>query len=145
MDDSSPAASLPVSSLSPSYSDTQAMDDIQALLTSPSQSKGEATLDEVAEIVRRTKRSMATPRLMVVNHGTGKNGLPYAFIDAEGTVIRASQDPDTGTLRVTVEALNRLDEEQLRVDVNGQRVMLLPRDAKDTGTERPAPAEGGAW
>ena len=98
----------------PTYSDTQAMDDIQALLTSPGRSTGEAAIGEMAEIVQRTGRSIATPRLMVLKLGIGKNGLPYAVIDAEGTVIRASQDPDSGAIRVTILAMNSLDEQHLR-------------------------------
>lgn len=144
-----PAASSPACS-PPPYSDTQAMDDIQALLTSPGRPEGEAAIDAVAEIIQRTRRSMATPRLMTLNQGTGTSGLPYAFIDAEGTVIRVSQDPDTGALRVTITAMNRLDEQGLRVDVDGQQLVPALHDADGTGAGRgnssaADPPEGGAW
>jgi hypothetical protein len=52
------------------------MDDIQALLTSPARSRGEDAVGEIAEIVQRTGRCMATPRIIHVHQGTGKDGLP---------------------------------------------------------------------
>lgn len=150
MTDSTPAATTQLSRSSRSrYGDTQAMDDIQALLTSPGRPSGEAAIDDVAEIVKLTGRSMATPRLLALKQGTEKNGLPYAVINAEGTVIRASQDPDTGAIRVTILTMNSHDEQHLRVEVDGLQVVQVPPatedndagDDQDSATHR---AEGGA-
>ena len=148
MTDSIPAVPLSAPGRSP-YGDTQAMDDVQALVTSPGRPKGEDAVDEVTEIVRRTGRSTATPRLMTVHQDTGRNGLPCVFISAEGTAIRVSQDPGTGALRITLMVLNTLDEQHLQVEADGRQLVPVTEVTEDTdagGRESAAdPGEGGAW
>lgn len=147
MTDSTPAsAAVPSASGQQPYSDTQAVDDVQALLTNPGRPRGEDAVDEVTEIVRRTGRSAAIPRIMVVQQGTGRNGLPCTFISAEGTAIRISQDPDTGALRVGIPIMNSLDEQHLEIEVGGQQLLPAPGDAEDAdaGDGEGSETEGGA-
>jgi hypothetical protein len=144
MTDSTPAAAP--SRSSPPYSDTQAMDDIQALLTSPTRSRGEDAVDELAEIVQRTGRSMAMPRLIRVRQITGEDGLPQVLIVAGDTHIDAWQDPGTDAIGISVLTTSRHDQQHLRIEVNGQEVVPGHRDAEGPDSEGPVqlPAEGSA-
>jgi hypothetical protein len=128
------------------FDDTAAMNDIQSLLTSPDRSQGEEAIDEIAEIVARTGRSLAVPRLFRISQGTGDSGLPYATIDAEGTVIRAAQDSVTGSVTVTIWTTSSHDERFLNVEVDGHEVAPIPHEEDVTDAEIAARyrSDGGA-
>lgn len=106
------------------------MDDIQALLTSPARSRGEDAIDEIAE------RCTATPRIIHVRQRTGEDGLPQILIIAGDTYIDAWQDPGTDAISISVMTTSH-DEQHLRIEVNGQEVLPVHRDADgpdDEGT-----------
>lgn len=86
------------------FTDAAAMDGIRALLTSKYRPHGEEAVDAVSEIVRRTGRSLAAPRVITASAETDAQGLPCVLVDADGTRVRVGQDPDTGGIRVSVRA-----------------------------------------
>jgi hypothetical protein len=106
----------------PGLPDTNALDDIQALLASRDRPRGEDAITEIREIIRMTGRSLVTPRLFSAETGTGSDGLPYAHIGAEGVVIRADQRPDADGVHVGISARDAREEAGLTVTVGGRHV-----------------------
>jgi hypothetical protein len=123
---------------SPAYSDTDAVDDIQTLLTSPRGPHGLDAVDGIADIVARTGRSLIPARIITPSAGTDKRGLPVAFADADGTCVRVSQNPHSPGIRVDVWTMNDTETSGLVLNVNG--TLLDHRGAPATNPYRDAPA-----
>jgi hypothetical protein len=112
----------------PGFPDTNALDDIQALLSSPDHPHAEDAIAEIRQIIGQTGRSLVTPRLLNAETGTESNGLPYAVIDAEGVSIRVAQHPDSGGIHVRISVQDANDEASLAVTVNDEHVF----DSRDS-------------
>lgn len=104
------------------YSDSAAMNDIQALLTSRDRPSGDDAVDAVGEIVARTGRSLVVPRVFTVTSEDDEQGFPHAAIHTGGTRIRVEQDPSAGGVRVRIWARDEAEHDGLAVYVNGIRV-----------------------
>jgi hypothetical protein len=116
----------PVAPLRPAspagFSDTAAMDDIQALLASPRRPPGDEALEEIAEIVARTGRALVAPRDFTVDCEDDEHGLPYVAVRSEGTTVRVGQDPVSGTVRIAIRAATDAERGSLDIQVNGRRI-----------------------
>lgn len=127
MNPSAPHPAPPVS-LEPEYTDTQAMDDIQALITSRGRPKGDDAIEEVTEIIERTGRAIVTPRIFQVAQAPKEDGLPSVSITAEGTYILVEQNPDTDSIDVRIHTISGHDERHLLVKLNGRQLTpAVPR------------------
>jgi hypothetical protein len=105
------------------YDDTLAMNDIHAVLTSPSltEAAGDA-LQAIAEILARTGRSLYHSRIITATVEDGPHGIPAACIDSEGTIVIIRQDPNGPGIRMDVSPRDPADEAAL-VIVVGDRVI----------------------
>jgi hypothetical protein len=74
------------------YGDTQAMNDIHALLTGVARLAGAEAAACVAEIVARTGRRLDPARLISAEVTSDRHGMPVARVDADGTVILVGQN-----------------------------------------------------
>jgi hypothetical protein len=82
------------------YSNTAAVNDTQAPLTSPRVPRG---LD-VGDIGARTGRSLVPARIKTESAGTDERG--FAFAGADCTYVRVSQNPDNPGVWVHVWSMN---------------------------------------
>jgi hypothetical protein len=128
----------------PAYSDTDSLNDIQALLTSPHSPRGVDAVDSIGDIVARTGRSLIRARIITPSVGTDKRGLPFAFIDADGTYVRVSQNADSPGIRVEIWTVSDTGTSGLVLNVNG----TLPDHRGGPATtwyhDASTPAEPGA-
>lgn len=104
------------------FSDTAAMDDIQAVLSSHEHSFSEDALAEITEIVERTGRIMVRPRLITATSHGEERGVPSVLVDAEGTYVRIEQDPRTGGVHVCIWTTSEAEDKVLAVHVHGMSV-----------------------
>jgi len=105
------------------YDDTLAMNDIHAVLTSPSLTgAGGDALQAIAEILARTGRSPHPSRVITATVEDGPHGIPVACVESEGTVVTVGQDPSGPGIRIDV-ALRDADDEAALVIVVGDRVV----------------------
>lgn len=106
-----PSSERPSVISSPQYTDTRALEDIQALLSSADEPLHDTLLGDVAAIVERTGRPVGIqPRVMLTEGGYDPNGLTYAVIRAEDTCVRASQDPVTNGVHVDIRTTSETDD-----------------------------------
>lgn len=103
----------------PSYTDTAALNDIHALLTT-SGNPGREMLGDVAAILARTGRPMVRGRDIEVTVTESRIGWPVARVDAEDTTIAVSQDPAGPGLRVEIATLSQAEGDELAVTLNGR-------------------------
>jgi hypothetical protein len=111
----------------PRLDDTLAMNDIHAVLTSPSLT-GDAgdALQAIADILARTGRSPYPSRIITATVEDGPHGIPVACIDAEVTIVTVGQDPGGPGIRIDVAPRDPADEAALVIAV-GDRVIHRPR------------------
>jgi hypothetical protein len=120
-----PAPSRPSANPSREYTDTRALEDIQALLNSGGHPREDPLLNDVAAIVERTGRPIGIlPRVMSTDCGYEPNGLSFAIIQAEATCVRASQDRVTNGVNLDIRTTSETDKAALTVSVNGE--LLYP-------------------
>jgi hypothetical protein len=99
------------------------MNDIHALLTSPSLAEGAGnTLQAIAEILARTGRSPYPSRIITATVDDDPHGMPVACIDAEGTAVTIGQDPGGPGIRIDVTPRDSDDETALVIAV-GDKVI----------------------
>jgi hypothetical protein len=121
------------------YEDTLAMNDIHAVLTSPSLTgAAEDALQAIAEILARTGRSPYPSRIITATVEDGPNGIPVACVDSEGTVVTVGPDPNGPGIRIDVSPRDPADEAALVIIV-GDKVIHRARPASPW----PAPHRDG--
>jgi hypothetical protein len=120
------AGSRPVTPLRPAtpYSDTGALNDIHALLTSPLAPAD--VLADVAAILSRAGRPLVPPRVITATVADDPRGMPVARIEAEGTTICISQAQNDSGLSIHITPRNAADEAALTIAVAGT-VIRRPR------------------
>ena len=103
------------------YSDTLALNDIYAVLTSPSLNgaNGE-TLQAVADILVRSGRNPHPSRIITATVEEGKHGIHVAWVDSEGTIVTVGQDPGGPGIRIDVKPRDPIDEAALVVAIDGK-------------------------
>jgi hypothetical protein len=105
------------------YDDTLALNDIHAVLTSPSLADSvEDALQAIAEILARTGRSPYPSRIITATVEDGPHGIPVACIDSEGTIVTVGQDPNGPGIRIDVAPRDPADEAALVIAV-GDKVI----------------------
>jgi hypothetical protein len=121
------------------YDDTLALNDIHAVLTSPTLAEGAGNaLQAIAEILTRTGRSPYPSRIITATIEDGPHGVPAACIDAEGTIVTVGQDSGGPGIRIDVTPRDPADDAALVIAV-GDRVI---HRARPTGL-RPVPHRDG--
>ena len=110
------------------HDDTLAMNDIHAILTSPSLADDGAgsALQAIAEILARTGRSPYPSRVITASVEDGPCGIPVACVDAEGTIVTVGQDPNGPGIRIDVAPRDAADEAALVIAV-GDKVIHRAR------------------
>jgi len=123
----------PVTPLRPArlYSDTDALNDIHALLTSPTAPAD--ALQDVAAILARAGRPLFPSRVITATVTGDPHGMPIARVEAEGTTIDVSQAKNDSGLRIHIAPRDGAEEAALTISVAGT-VIRHPR----LGTPRPA-------
>jgi hypothetical protein len=96
------------------YDDTLALNDIHAVLTSPSLTNAvEDALQAIAEILARTGRNPYPSRIIAATVEDGPHGVPVACIDCEGTIVTVGQDPSGPGIRIDIAPRDSADEAAL--------------------------------
>jgi hypothetical protein len=104
--------------LGPQLDDTLALNDIHAVLTSPSLTGSPAdALQAVADIVARTGRSPYPSRIITATIEDGPHGIPVACIDAEATIVTVGPDPGGPGIRIDIAPRDPADEAALVIAV----------------------------
>ena len=129
------------------YTDTAAMNDIHAVITSRA-GAATAALECIAEILVRSGRLMAPARHITATVDDDEHGLPVARIDGDGTYVTMGQDPGGPGLRIQIRTFNDDERTALVIELDG---VVLGRDSStrpSTRTRRirprPAPTGRGA-
>jgi hypothetical protein len=113
------------------YSDTDALNDIHALLTSPAAPAD--VLQDVAAILARAGRPLFPSRVITATVADDPHGMPVARIEAEGTTIAISQAKNDSGLCIHIAPRDAAEEAALTIAVAGT-VIRHPRP----GPRRPA-------
>jgi len=101
------------------YSDTAALNDIHALLTS-SQDGDLALLGDVAQILARTGRVMVRVRDIEVSTSETALGWPVARVDAGDTTVTVRQDPAGSGLLIEITTAAPAERDVLAVTLDGR-------------------------
>ncbi len=119
------------------YGDTAALNDIHAVLTTPSPLTAEDALQAVAGFVARTGRPMFPSRVITAVMEDDPFGMPVARIDAEGTTILITPALNATGLLIHVTPRDQAEEDALVIDVNGKTVStrVAPRPATGSSTQ----------
>lgn len=102
----------------PAYSDTAALNDIHALLTTTGDA-GHELPGDVAAILARTGRPMVRGRDIEATVTESRIGWPVARVEAEDTTGTVSQDPAGPGLRVEITTHTQPERDQLSVTLDG--------------------------
>ena len=109
------------------YDDTLALNDIHAVLTSPSLTDAvDDALHAIAEILARSGRSPYPSRIITATVEDGPHGIPVACIDSEGTIVTVGQDPNGPGIRIDITPRDPADEAALVIAV-GDKVIHRSR------------------
>ena len=101
------------------YDDTQAMNDIHALITAMEALTDGEVAASVGEIVARTGRPLAPARMITAEVTGDRHGMPAALVDTDGTVVAVGQDPGGPGVLVQVTNLDAAESAGLVVAIDG--------------------------
>jgi hypothetical protein len=121
------------------YGDTQAMNDIHALLTGATLLAGDEAAACVAEIVARTGRRLDPARAITAEVTSDRHGTPVARVDADGTIILVGQDPDGPGALIQVTTRDPAEAAGLVITVDGRVTGRSPVHPVRPGSPRRAP------
>jgi hypothetical protein len=121
------------------YGDTQAMNDIHALLTGAALLTADEAAACVAEIVARTGRCLDRARAVTAEVTGDRHGMPVARVDADGTVVLVGQDPDGPGALIQVTTRDPAEAAGLVITVDGLVAGLSPVRPAGTGRARKPP------
>jgi hypothetical protein len=108
------------------YGVTQAMNDISALLTAPAGLTADEVAAPVTQIVARTARSLARARMLTSEVTEDRRGMPLARVDAVGTVVWLSQDPDSPDVLVQLTTRDPDEAAGLAITIDGKAAGYSP-------------------
>jgi hypothetical protein len=103
------------------YTDTTALNDIHALLTT-SDDSGQGLPGDIAAILTRTGRPMVRSRDIEASTGTTRIGWPVARVQAGDTTVTVRQDPAGPGLLVKITTRTAAERDGLTVSLNGRRL-----------------------
>ena len=101
----------------PPYSDTAALNDIHAILTTPD--PGQASLAEIADVVARTGRPLVAARDIEVSATETALGWPVSCTQAGDTAVYVRQEPAGPGLRVEITTETDAEAHALTVTLDG--------------------------
>jgi hypothetical protein len=101
----------------PGYTDTAALNDIHAMLTSSD--PGDATLADVAVILARAGRPMVRARDIEVTTTETALGWPVACVQADDTSVFIRQDPAGPGLLIEICTKSAAEHDALTVTLDG--------------------------
>lgn len=104
------------------YGDTEAMNDIHAILTLPGTLTPAEQLQAIADFTTRTGRIPHPARHLTATIEEGAHGMPVARFDAEGTEVFITQCPDSPGIRIDISPRDPADEAALIVTVAGRTI-----------------------
>ena len=110
------------------YTDTAALNDIHALLTSTE--PGQSALKDIALILGRTGRPMTKARDITISTIETELGWPVALVDAGNTNVYVRQDP-TG-MGLLIEVCTETDAEANTLTVTLDGALLHPKGPDDS-------------
>jgi hypothetical protein len=121
------------------YGDTEAVDDILALLTGRGGLGADAVVASVGEIVARTGRRLDRARIITAEVSQDGGAVPVAVVDADGTVVLVSQDPDGPGVLIQVTTRDHEEAAGLVVTIDGRTAdrALGPGPIAPAGVTRP--------
>jgi len=102
----------------PGYTDTAALNDIHALLTT-SADADPAVLGDVAVILARSGRPMTRGRDIEISAGETPTGWPVARVSADDTTVIVRQDPAGPGLRIEIATRTAAERGTLAVTLDG--------------------------
>ena len=101
------------------YDDTQAMNDIHALVTGLEGLTDGEIAASVGAIVARTGRPLVRARMITAEVTEDRRGMPTALVDTDGAVVAVSQDPDGPGVLVQVTTRDAAESAGLVVTIDG--------------------------
>jgi hypothetical protein len=101
----------------PPYSDTAALNDIHAILTTPD--SGQASLAEIADVVARTGRPLVAIRDIEISTTETALGWPVACAQSGDTAVYVRQQPAGTGLRVEITTGTDAEERAVTVILDG--------------------------
>jgi len=101
------------------YTDTSALNDIHALLTTASDGD-QHLLADVAAVLVRTGRPMVRGRDIEARVTDSLIGWPVAHVDAEDTTVTVRQDPAGSGLLIEITTTGPAERDQLIVILDGR-------------------------
>jgi hypothetical protein len=119
------------------YSDTAALNDIHALLTTTD--PGDAALADIAQIVVRTGRPMIAARDIEVSMTETALGCPVACAQSGDTSVFIRQAPGGPGLLIEVCTRNDAEQDTLTVALDGRVLHPARPGASDLAPARRAP------
>jgi hypothetical protein len=129
------------------YTDTAAMNNIHAMITSRT-GAATAALECITEILARSGRLIVPARHIIATVDDDEHGLPVARIDGDGTYVTVHQGQAGPGLRIQIRTCNDDERAALVIELDG---VILDRGSSarsPTWTRRtrphPAPADRGA-
>ncbi|HVB45643.1 MAG TPA: hypothetical protein VNF47_23455 [Streptosporangiaceae bacterium] len=105
----------------PAYTDTAALNDIHALLTTTSTEPAQA-LTDVGLILVRSGRPMTRARHIEVPVTETTTGWPTARVDAEDTTVTVAQDPAANGLAIDITTTSPAERDSLTITLDGRRL-----------------------
>lgn len=137
MNETTPPSSGPAAARAFRYDDTLAMNDVHALLTSPSLTEdARNALQAIAEILARTGRSPYPSRIITATVEDSQHGMPVACIDSEGTIVTIGQDPGGPGIRIDITPRDPADEAALVIAVGDKVIHRASADGLRSGLHR---------
>ena len=104
----------------PAYTDTAALNDIHALLTTSGCGGGPELVSDLAEILARAGRPMVRGRDIDATVSESPSGWPVARVDAEDTTVTVRQDPARAGLLIQITTRTPVERDQLSVTLDGR-------------------------
>ena len=113
----------------PGYSDTAALNDIHALLTTTINGPGDATLADIAVILSRTGRAMVAARDIEITTTETALGWPVACCEAGDTSVYIRQAPTGPGLLIEICTKSADEHDALTVTLDGHTLHPTTRPA----------------
>jgi hypothetical protein len=104
----------------PGYTDTAALNDIHALLTTGTGDGDRDLLGDIAVVMTRTGRPMVRGRDIDTSLSESPTGWPVAQVEAEDTTVTVRQHPAGTGLLIEITTRTQAERDQLAVTLDGR-------------------------
>ena len=110
------------------HDDTQALNDIHAMLTSPARPAPGGALRNIASILARPGRPPWPSRIIIAFAGDDAHGMPAARIDPDRTQVLIM--PNGPGLLIHLTPRDQVDAEALKISLAGPVILQPPRGGR---------------